>query len=76
MRRLEEQLNQAQAANSREVEQLREELHQARDADNAAMVATSVARFTALISGAARAQADLESVHRKIDQERTEFELA
>ncbi len=75
VRRLEEQLNQAQAANSREVAQLREDIHQAREDDNA-VVANLGHQLANVDQRSSQSTADLESVHRKIDRERTGFELA
>ncbi len=73
--RVEEHLNQLQAANTREVDQLREELRQARNANNTAMadVDRQIARVDQRSSQSA---SDLDSIHRKVDRERTEFEVA
>jgi predicted nucleic acid-binding Zn-ribbon protein len=72
--RVEERLNQMQVANNREVEQLREELRQARSASTAAM-ADIDGRIARVDQRSSQSASDLESIHRKVDQERTDFEV-
>jgi hypothetical protein len=72
--RFEEQLNQMQVANNREVEQLREELRQARSATSAAMADVD-GRIARVDQRSSESASDLESIHRKVDQERTDFEV-
>jgi hypothetical protein len=71
----EEQLNRMQAANSQEVERLRAELRQAQEAGNATMGGLNheIAR---LGQRSDQSASDLESIHRKVDQQRVAFEVA
>jgi predicted nucleic acid-binding Zn-ribbon protein len=71
----EEQLNRMQAANEQEVERLREELRQSQDAGKATMASVNheIARID---QRSGQSASDLESIHRKVDQQRIGFELA
>jgi uncharacterized protein (DUF342 family) len=70
---LQEQLNQMQAANGQEVERLREELRQSRNAENATL--TSLNQQIARVDQQSdQSKSDLESLHRRVDQELIGFE--
>ncbi len=73
--RVEEQLTQMQAANNREVGQLREELRQAKS-DNTAAMADADRRIASVDQRSSQSASDLQSIHRKVDQQRMEFEVA
>jgi hypothetical protein len=63
-----------QAANRREVEQLRAELHEGRDADAAVMTDVK-GQLARVDERSSQSRSDLASIHRRVDRERTEFEL-
>jgi len=71
----EEQLNRMQAANSREVERLREELRQSQDAGNTTMASMNQ-EIGYIGQRSDQNTSDLESIHRKVDQTRIGFEVA
>ena len=66
LKRFQEQVNQTEAANSREVAQLRQELRQARDANNAAMADVN-RQVAGVDQRSSQSASDLESIHRKVD---------
>ncbi len=71
---LQEQLTQMQAANRGEMESLRAELRQSRDAGDATLA--NLNREIARVDQRSdRSRSDLESIHRKVDRERIGFEL-
>jgi hypothetical protein len=69
------QLNQMQAANNQEVEHLREEVRQARDAGDATLAGLD-RRIARVDQRSDKSRSDLESLHRRVDREQIGFEVA
>ncbi|HLH18794.1 MAG TPA: hypothetical protein VKX45_16365 [Bryobacteraceae bacterium] len=72
--RFEQQLHQVQAANQRDLENLRAEMRQSRESDSALMANVN-RRLADVDERSSQSRTDLAAIHRNTDRERIDFEL-